>query len=76
LPHHSDHCCRFIATLQDPYKQVQYNEVLKTLQEEHALLQDVEAALLEIKSVPTTSGRTSLVRRDWADCSSRNLTTW
>lgn len=55
--------CRFIATLQDPYKQVQYNDVLKTLQEEHRLLQDMEAALLEIKNVPSTSGRSSLVRR-------------
>ena len=53
--------CRFIATLQDPYKQVQYNDVLKTLQEEHRLLQDMEAALEEIKNVPSTSGRTSLV---------------
>lgn len=57
-------CNRFIATLQDPYKQVQYNDVLKTLQEEHRLLQDMEAALLEIRNVPTTSGRSSLVR--WA----------
>jgi hypothetical protein len=40
---------------------VQYNDVLKTLQEEHKLLQDMEAALLEIKNTPSTSGRTSLV---------------
>jgi hypothetical protein len=45
--------------LQDPYKQVQYSDVLKTLQEEHRLLQDMEAALEEIKSgPPSTSSRT------------------
>lgn len=56
-------CCnRFIATLQDPYKQVQYKDVLRTLQEEHKLLQDMEAALLDIRNAPSSSGRTSLVR--------------
>lgn len=36
--------------------------MLKTLQEEHRLLQDMEAALEEIKNAPSTSGLTSLVR--------------
>lgn len=53
--------CRFIATLQDPGKQLQYSDVLKTLQEEHRLLQDMEAALEEIKNAPSTSGRSSVV---------------
>lgn len=52
---------KFIATLQDPCKQVQYNDVLKTLQEEHRLLQDMEAALEEIKNAPSTSGRSSVL---------------
>jgi hypothetical protein len=55
---------RFIGGLQDPYKQTQYNSVLKTLQEEHRLLQDMEAALEEIKSsAPSTSGRSPAVVR-------------
>lgn len=53
--------CRFIATIQDPCKQVQYNDMLKSLQEEHKLLQDMEAAYEEMKLVPNSSGRSSLV---------------
>lgn len=52
---------RLISTINDPYKQVQYSNVLKTLQEEQRLLQDMEAALDEIKNGPSTSGRASMV---------------
>lgn len=64
-------CCwrRFIAGLQDPYKLVQYKDVLKTVQEEHRILQDMEAALEEIKSGPSTSGRPAAMVRAELLCS-------
>lgn len=54
--------CRYVASLNDPYKQGQYSNVLKTLQDEHELLQQLESALGEIKSGPaSTSNRQSQV---------------
>jgi hypothetical protein len=55
---------------------VQYNDILKTLQEEHKLLQDMEAdlSILDMKNVASTSGRTSLVRQLAADAV--QLPTW
>eukprot|EP00878_Enallax_costatus_P033944 GHUV01037534.1.p1 GENE.GHUV01037534.1~~GHUV01037534.1.p1 ORF type:complete len:340 (+),score=102.62 GHUV01037534.1:669-1688(+) len=52
---------RFISTVNDPYKQGQYNNVLKTLQDEQRLLQDLDSALQHIKNGPATSGRTLML---------------
>lgn len=43
---------RFITTLNDPYKQGQYSNLLKSLQEERALLQELESALDDIAKGP------------------------
>lgn len=43
---------KFITTLNDPYKQGQYSNLLKSLQEERALLQELESALDDIAKGP------------------------
>jgi hypothetical protein len=56
------HTNRFITTLNDPYKQGQYSNMLKTLQEERGLLQELESALDDIMKGPAaTSSRPSQV---------------
>eukprot|EP00775_Hariotina_reticulata_P014321 gene14321-47_t len=55
---------RYITSISDPYKAGQCSSVLKTLQEEHRLLQDIEAALSEIKNGTSTSGKASLQEQD------------
>lgn len=57
---------RHIAGLVDqPQRQAQYTSVLRVLQDEQVLLQDMEAALSDIKAsgMPPASNRASLVRR-------------
>jgi hypothetical protein len=49
------HIHRYITTLNDPYKQGQYSNVLKTLQEERSHLQDIEAALDDFKKGPAAA---------------------
>lgn len=49
------HAHRYITTLNDPYKQGQYSNVLKTLQEERRHLQDIELALYEFKKAPAAA---------------------
>jgi hypothetical protein len=46
---------RFITTLNDPYKQGQYSNLLKSLQEERGLLQELESALDDIMKGPAAA---------------------
>ncbi|KAF8063864.1 AAA1 [Scenedesmus sp. PABB004] len=52
---------RYITGLADPHKQGQLSGVLRTLQEESRLLQDMEAALDDIKAGPPATRRASML---------------